>query len=290
MSRARHYSFTVNNFNDNHLDLLRTCVSRNTDIQYVIFGQEVGETGTPHLQGYLQLSGGKRIRTVHSLLGFSDLHMEAALGSDENNFTYCSKDGQFEEFGERQTIRAKRAASNTENTQYENLMAEIREGASLIQIASSYPKLFIKHHAGIVRAHSLFLRKPFPIKHGPWKWNITHDWNTSLWLWGPAGIGKTCYAQSLLPNALFASHMDQLKGYDPTNYEGIIFDDMAFSHLPREAQIHLVDTEQDRAIHCRHTCAWIPAGTKKIFLSNTVGIFLDDPAITRRLTIINLKP
>jgi len=287
MSRAKHYSFTVNNYNDRHIDLLRTAIDRNTDFNYICFGKEVGESGTPHLQGYLQLNGGKRIRTVQHLLGFSDLHLEAALGSDEDNYNYCSKDGEFEEHGQRVDIRAKRKANNP-NLEFDSVMEDIRNGASLIHLASTYPKLFIKHHAGIVRAHSLFLKKPFLIKYAPYRWHITHDWNTSLHLWGAAGIGKTCYAQYLLPNAMFVSHLDQLKSYDPTNYDGIIFDDMSFAHLPREAQIHIVDTEQDRAIHCRHTCAWIPAGTKKIFLSNLSSIFIDDPAIKRRITRIHL--
>lgn len=289
MSRPVHYAFTINNYNDRHLNLLRSATARKPDITYLIFGREVGSSGTPHLQGYLQLTTGKRMLTVKHCLELDDIHLEAAMGSDEHNFDYCSKDEDFEEFGERRTIKAKRNAAQFSTSTFDTLMEDIRNGASLIQLATTYPMLFIKHHAGIVRAHSLFLKKPFIPKNGPWRWNIEHDWLTSLYLWGSPGIGKTCYAQHLLPNALFICHMDQLKSYDPTNYDGIIFDDMSFIHMPREGQIHIVDVEQDRAIHCRHTCAFIPAGTKKIFLSNSSSIFqMDDGAIARRVTRIHL--
>lgn len=290
MAQAVHYTFTLNNYNDGHITLLRDLTTRNDSFTYIIYGKEVGEKGTPHLQGYIQLSGGKRLRTVKNLMGLPTLHLEAAMGSDEHNFNYCSKDNNFEEYGERRAIRAKRASSSTPrpSVQFQEIVRQIKAGASLRDIIQEFPMEFIKHHAGIIRVHSMYLKKPFPIKHGPWKWDIQHDWNTSLLLWGKAGIGKTCFAQSLLPTALFVSHLDQLKSYDPTNNDGIIFDDMSFKHFPREAQIHLVDIEQDRSIHCRHTCAWIPAWTKKIFLSNLEEIFLNDPAINRRLTKINL--
>lgn len=290
MAQSKHYQFTLNNYNDNHLVFLRTAVERNPDMVYVCFGKEVGEEGTPHLQGYLQLTGGKRMRTVHSLLGFSDLHLEAALGSDEDNYDYCSKDGDFEEFGEKVPIRAKRGkGASAKGPDFQGIIDAIKAGASLRDICDKFCDLFIKYHTGIVRAHGLYQKKPFPIKNGPWKWNVDHDWESSLLLWGAPGIGKTCYAQYLLPRALFVSHMDMLKMYDPTNFEGIIFDDMSFAHLPRESQIHLLDIDQDRAIHCRHACAYIPRNTKKIFLSNLREIFINDAAVQRRLTIIHLQ-
>lgn len=88
------------------------------------------------------------------------------------------------------------------------------------------------------------------------------------------------------------SHIDDLLKFDPKKHEGIIFDDMDFKHVPRTAQIHLVDTDFERSIHCRYACARIPAKTKKIFTTNEFngGIFLiNDPAIARRIKAIELK-
>jgi len=121
------------------------------------------------------------------------------------------------------------------------------------------------------------------------RWDITVD--QSHIFWGPPGCGKTEYAKQLLPDALFVTHMDDLRQFSPENYTGIIFDDMAFAHMPREAQIHIVDFDNPRSIHVRYGTALIPAGTIKIFTTNVRDgrIFTDDAAINRRLTIHHLE-
>lgn len=116
---------------------------------------------------------------------------------------------------------------------------------------------------------------------------FTYDgWNyRSLVLYGESGCGKTNWAKShmALPS-LFVTHMDVLSTFDPTFHKSIIFDDLSFMHMPRESQIHIVDTYDPRAIHCRYKCAHIPAQIPKVFTANN-RIFLDDPAINRRINV-----
>jgi len=118
------------------------------------------------------------------------------------------------------------------------------------------------------------------------------DPRLSLILSGESGLGKTSLAKALLPTALLVSHMDALKNYDPALYFGIIFDDMNFMHTPREAQIHLVDTAEDRDLHCRHVTALLPKETPRIFTTNLGGgriLQLHDAAIKRRCTEWDFK-
>lgn len=104
---------------------------------------------------------------------------------------------------------------------------------------------------------------------------------------GPSGCGKSTYAKRVAPKpALWCTHLDDLKSLN-SEHKCIIFDDMDFSHLPRQTQIYLADQHDVRTIHCRNTNARIPAHMPKIFTANAFPFTRDD-AIERRLTVINI--
>ncbi len=119
-------------------------------------------------------------------------------------------------------------------------------------------------------------------------WEPITDWSRSIVLWGKSQIGKTQFALAHFKTPLMVSHMDKLGMFDPKLHDGIVFDDMSFLHLPRTAQIHVVDQNNQRELHIRYTMAHIAANTKKIFTTNEAmgAIFLDDEAINNRLWII----
>jgi hypothetical protein len=105
---------------------------------------------------------------------------------------------------------------------------------------------------------------------------------------GPTGVGKSSWAKRVCPKpALWVRHIDVLRSFRAGYHKSIIFDDMDFKHFPRTAQIHLVDGYDTAHIHARYGHATIPAGITKIFTANEFP-FLDDPAIMRRVHLINL--
>lgn len=111
-------------------------------------------------------------------------------------------------------------------------------------------------------------------------------------IWGPAGTGKTQWAKAHFEKPLLVSSVDGLKDFD--DHDGIIFDDMDFSHWPREAMIHLCDYEEDRPIHCRYKDFIKPAGTRVVVTTNkhggcVFGDYMADPAIARRIEVIEVK-
>ncbi len=87
MSAARHYCFTLNNYSDVAIDKLKSL-----DCRYLIYGKEVGESGTAHLQGYVSFSKKVRFNTAKKLLP-AGCHLESAKGSAAQNTEYCSKSG-----------------------------------------------------------------------------------------------------------------------------------------------------------------------------------------------------
>lgn len=85
-SRARCWSFTLNNHTDEDVAQLHTSVFPQCD-KYVV-QEEVGEGGTPHLQGFLHFKSGRTFTTVKKLL--PSAHIEVA----RNRYAaakYCEK-------------------------------------------------------------------------------------------------------------------------------------------------------------------------------------------------------
>lgn len=98
LQRSKRWCFTLNNPVTEEIDTLQSLVDRGL-VGYVILGNERGESGTPHLQGYLELKKKLSLRQVKDIIG-NRAHLEFARGSFQENYDYCSKDGDFVTFGE----------------------------------------------------------------------------------------------------------------------------------------------------------------------------------------------
>lgn len=84
------WCFTLNNYTPEEENKLKVMVEK--ECKFCVCGHEVGEKGTPHLQGYLEFKRKIRFNQVKILLG-SRYHIEKAKGSKWDNITYCEKDG-----------------------------------------------------------------------------------------------------------------------------------------------------------------------------------------------------
>lgn len=85
---AKRWCFTWNNYPDEWQNLLQHKL-----ISEYIVGQEVGEQGTKHLQGYLECA--RKVRPMESLKWPKQVHWEKAKGSRAENVKYCSKEGSY---------------------------------------------------------------------------------------------------------------------------------------------------------------------------------------------------
>lgn len=102
---------------------------------------------------------------------------------------------------------------------------------------------------------------------------------------GASQIGKTAWAENHFKNPLLVSDIEDLRKYDPEQHDGVVFDDVDFTDLPRCEQIHLLDIKKTRSIHMRNYNWERPKGLKMIFTCNKL-CFSEDPAIERRYTLI----
>ncbi len=279
--RSKRWTWTLNNWSETEL----SDVLENLIFTYIIVGKEMGENSTPHLQGYFETASNITLNSLKKHIPRA--HLEKARGSQTDNYKYCTKDGDFIEQGT--------PMKQGNRSDLDEVVEAIRSGDTLRNLWQNHSKTMIRHHKGISIAYQKLSPNVgktlsiHPIES--FSWNPTINWEKTQIFWGVPGVGKTCFALALIPTALMVSHMDDLLNYDEQIHGGIVFDDMSLSHHPRTSQIHLVDQDFPRSIHCRYSTATIPAQTKKIFTTNeTEGQCLDinDGAIRRRVSIIKL--
>jgi Putative viral replication protein len=96
MSRAKYWSLTINNYNERDVEKLRSMVENDENCEHVIFGYEVGENGTPHLQVHISLKNRVRFQIIKNQFPNAHISVTRQLG---NAIDYCKKEGNFEEIG-----------------------------------------------------------------------------------------------------------------------------------------------------------------------------------------------
>lgn len=88
MAQAKNWTFTLNGYE-------ALCDFDEPEAEFVTFAiyqEEVGLSGTPHLQGYLQCDRRVRLSQLQAVPSLAGAHFEVARGSLADNVSYCSKE------------------------------------------------------------------------------------------------------------------------------------------------------------------------------------------------------
>jgi len=89
VSTSKYWCFTWNNYGE---DALSKLSNKFVGLSWIA-GEEVGEEGTPHLQGYVECD--KLIRPMEYFSLPKEIHWEKRKGNQAQNVAYCSKDGKW---------------------------------------------------------------------------------------------------------------------------------------------------------------------------------------------------
>lgn len=103
--RSNRVCFTLNNYEETDIakvvDIAEKCGENG--VKYFVCGEEIGESGTRHLQGFINLDMDPKkcgIKFWKDYFQFSQAaHFENSRGTDNQNKTYCTKDEIFIEGG-----------------------------------------------------------------------------------------------------------------------------------------------------------------------------------------------
>jgi hypothetical protein len=171
MSKAKHWVFTLNNWTQDDVDRLEA-LHASGDASYIVFGEEVGESGTEHLQGYACFASRKTLAQAKRLIG-SRAHLEVMRGTPQQASEYCKKDESYHEFGEI-------PAGQGSRTDLGDLIGAIRSGKSMRELEDEFPGECIRYDRAVLRrvAEARPFRTEKPYVHV---------------LWGDTGVGKTRY-------------------------------------------------------------------------------------------------
>ena len=135
--RAKNWCFTLNNPTLEEKIHLSTLINH---ANYVILGRECGANGTPHIQGFISFKERKRFKTAKDLISPRS-HLEVARGSPSENRKYCSKEGDFDEYGVLPGPQGRR----TDWDAYVAFVKDLERVPTQLEMARAFPALYARY-------------------------------------------------------------------------------------------------------------------------------------------------
>lgn len=222
---ARAWIFTLNMsaITDDGVEYTLPDLDDKKNIKYAIYSEEVGDTGTYHLQGYIELTRPVRLSYMKKIEGLERAHFEIRRGTPEQARAYCMKtddptfiSGPYE-FGE---FRGQGA-----RTDWLALKEDLKSEKPLQDIWENHFSLMVRYSKGIIGYQSVLA--------------VKRDWKTEvIFLYGPAGTGKSSYIKETSPNCYWKSRSNWWDGYD--GKADVSLDDF-YGWLPYDFMLRAMD-------------------------------------------------
>jgi len=177
-----------------------------TECTYVIMGEEVGEQGTPHLQGFLRFKTEKSLKQMKKIS--PGAHWENQKGTSEEASTYCKKEGHFVEVGTLPMSQKRKGECNIERWE------EAREACKEGRFEDVPADIYMRNLNACHKIYAMSQNVPTALSG-----ELTNEW-----IWGPAGSGKSSLAVRENPGAYLKGLNKWWDGY--VAQEAVIVDDM----------------------------------------------------------------
>ncbi len=190
-TRARPWRFTLNNWTLADETALHALLG----YKYLVFGKEVGESGTPHLQGLIIFTNKKSMKQVSSLIPRANLDVcydPPAMAE------YCKKENDFYQDGT--APQSKKTQGETEKKRYQRAWELAKDpNADFEDIDAD---IRVRLYGTIKRIRADFQVAPTSMP--------TLDFH---WYYGPSGTGKSRKAREENPQAYIKNTNKWWDGY-----------------------------------------------------------------------------
>ncbi len=183
---------------------------------YLIYGRETGESGTPHLQIYMEFKKQIRLKAIKKLS--PRLHVEKRRGTAQQASDYCGKEDS-------DPFIAGTISHPGTRTDLHAVMEDIRSNPkrSKISLMEAHPQVCARYPS-FVNTYQTLVQELEPL-----------DWtdgnSPNLWVYGPPGTGKSLYFRNRvkypsifpkLPNKWWDGHNGQpvvlLEDLEPSHH------------------------------------------------------------------------
>lgn len=213
--QSRRWVFTINfpehdmvNYLDPEDDITEAAV-------WVCWGIETAPTtGQKHIQGYVFLKHKTTLTGVKKLGQLSRAHLDHAKGSHSDQRKYCSKEGNYKEYGTFPVSCEEAGKARKEK------WVEIKNLAKKGKFDEMDPSMLLPHYNNIMKYYKENMPKPDTLPHGS---------VIGKWFYGKAGNGKSSYVREMAKEMglSFYEKNQENKWWD--NYKGedvVIYDDI----------------------------------------------------------------
>ena len=196
MAKAfRNFTFTLNNWQDKVAAVENL---NNLECRYIVFGKEVGDSGTPHLQGTVIWKNAKTESAARKAL--SGCHVEVCKDL-QASIEYCKKDGNVTERGTAPMSKKDKAVvcGQAEQDRWMNIRHAAEEGR-----LEDIPDQIRFMHYKCINYHR---------EQGRLKRKLEDTEEQHEWYWGPSGTGKSRKARTENPEAYLKNCNKWWDGY-----------------------------------------------------------------------------
>lgn len=226
--RHRNYCFTINNPG---LEDCKNLRDLKFEAQYLLMGNENNwkygmpefatsrPNSTHHFQCFVILKNGKTKSAFKKIVPRA--HFEPCGGSPESNIVYCTKDGEWLEFGKRPMSQEEKGeVGGDKQKERWTMMRNLAKEEKWEEFEAEFPRELTLYEGNFQR---------LAMKHAPCKDQPPGTVN-GIWIYGPSGAGKTYYA---IHDMGFTREQIYLKdvtpwwdGYDQRKHKLVLIDDM----------------------------------------------------------------
>lgn len=216
---GKFWCLTWNNYPENNwLKILE-----NLNYSYGIFGEEIGENGTKHIQGYVEFSSNRKMARLKKESS-NEIHWEKRRGKAAQAAEYCKKEGKYIEQGE---VSIDKQGDRTDINEVREMINNKKGMKEIVEITNSFQAIRF--------AETLLKYK-----------EAKRNWKPEVyWYWGETGTGKTRRAMEEATDPYVSGkNLKWWEGYDA--HSDVIIDDFRADFCTFHELLRILDRYEYR--------------------------------------------